>query len=131
MAAPLAASAEEALLYEYERGLDGLSEGDLVVEAEVEALVRETVAQAVGDSAYAPARVDAWSAAVLEGCLKKLSALGKPYKYVVTCGLGQRAGAGLHAASCARWNPRTDGTAAVLWHNDAVQGLVSVHWVAP
>jgi dynein light chain Tctex-type 1 len=33
----------------------------------------------------------------------------KPMKYVCHVSLTQRAGAGLHAASCSRWNPKTDG----------------------
>lgn len=51
-------------------------------------------------------------------------------RYVVTVSLGQKAGAGLHAASTARWNPRTDGKLCVHWESATVQALVTVYWAA-
>ena len=54
-------------------------------------------------------QVPAWTAHIVEGILKKLAGLQKPMKYVCHVSLTQRAGAGLHAASCSRWNPKTDG----------------------
>lgn len=33
----------------------------------------------------------------------------KPFKYVCHVSLTQRCGAGVHAASCQRWNQKTDG----------------------
>lgn len=49
-------------------------------------------------------QVSAWTNQCLEGCMKRLTALGKPYKYVATCiimqktGEGRRRGAVQHAA---------------------------------
>lgn len=56
--------------------------------------------------------------------------MGKPFKYVVTCSISQKAGAGLHAAACARWNPKTDGRLGVHWESETVLALVTVFWVA-
>jgi hypothetical protein len=53
--------------------------------------------------------VGAWTSHIIEGILNKLAGLQKPMKYVCHVSLPQRAGAGLHAASCSRWNPKTDG----------------------
>ena len=118
---------------EEDLGLDAtITEDDLVDDAEVDTLLREAVAAAVGDAStpFAHAKIDAWSAAIAEGCLKRLAALNKPFKYVVTCNLTQRAGAGLHAATCTRWADKSDGRVSVLWENATMTILVTAYWLA-
>ena len=44
-----------------------------------------------------------------DGVLKALSALQKPYKFVVTAVFMQRAGGGLHTAAAAVWDAKKDG----------------------
>ena len=72
-----------------ERGMDGLAENDLVDEAEVDSVIRETVLHTVGETAFAQAKVNGWSGQIVEGCLKKLAGMGKPFKYVITCSITQ------------------------------------------
>jgi dynein light chain Tctex-type 1 len=81
-------------------GMDQMTEDDLLDDAEIDTLVREVVTGAVGDSPFALAKIDAWTGNIVEGCLKRLAALNKPFKYVITCNLSQKAGAGLHAGAC-------------------------------
>jgi hypothetical protein len=38
-------------------------------------------------------QVSQWTSACLEGCMKRLTGLNKPYKYVVTCIIMQKTGA--------------------------------------
>ena len=130
MSAPAPTSAAAQLLEAFEAGMDGLEENDLVEEAEVDTVVREAVLAAVGDAAWADARAAPWAAAIMQTCLKKLAAQGKPFKYVVTAALAQRAGAGLHAAAAARCNRRTDGQLCVHWESATVLALVTVYWCA-
>ncbi len=73
----------------FERGMDGLAENDLVDEAEVDSVIRETVIHTIGEAAFTQGKVNAWSSHIVEGCLKKLAAMGKPFKYVVTCSIIQ------------------------------------------
>jgi dynein light chain Tctex-type 1 len=95
--------------------MDSLTEDDLIDDAEIDTMVREVITGAIGDSAFLLAKIDAWSSNIAEGCLKRLAALSKPFKYVITCNLSQKAGAGLHAASCTRWCDKTDGKLTVQW----------------
>ncbi|KAA6426245.1 MAG: hypothetical protein FRX49_03358 [Trebouxia sp. A1-2] len=60
----------------------GLSEEDLIDDAEVDTLIRDSVSQSVGESQFALAKINLWSSNVVEGCLKKLASLNKPFKYV-------------------------------------------------
>jgi dynein light chain Tctex-type 1 len=110
--------------------LDGLTEDDLMDDAEVDSLLRESISAAVGDSQFLHAKADAMSANIAEGCLKRLAALNKPFKYVLTCNLTQKAGAGLHAATCTRWSDKTDGKLSVQWENSTMTVLVTVYWLA-
>ena len=110
--------------------LDGLTEDDLMDDAEVDSLLRESISAAVGDSQFLHAKADGMSANIAEGCLKRLAALNKPFKYVLTCNLTQKAGAGLHAATCTRWSDKTDGKLSVQWENSTMTVLVTVYWLA-
>ena len=110
--------------------IDGLTEDDLVDDAEVDSMIRDAITQVVADNQFVHSKINAWSSNIVEGCLKRLAALQKPFKYVVTCNLSQKAGAGLHAASCQRWNEKTDGKITVPWENDTMLILVTVYWLA-
>ncbi len=107
---------------------DGLNDDDLMDDAEVDTMVREAITATVGENQFVHSKIDAWSNNIVEGCLKKLAALNKPFKYVLTCNLTQKAGAGLHAASCTRWNDKTDGKLTVQWENPTMIILVTVYW---
>lgn len=110
--------------------IDGLHEDDLIDDADVDTMIRRAISQVVGDNPFIHRNSNAWSSNIVEGCLKYLAALQKPFKYVVTCNLSQKAGAGLHAASCQRWNDKTDGKLTVPWENDTMLILVTVYWLA-
>lgn len=110
--------------------LDGLTEDDLMDDAEVDSLLRECISGATNDSQFQHAKADALSANIAEACVKRLAALNKPFKYVLTCNLTQKAGAGLHAATCTRWSDKTDGKLSVQWENSTMTVLVTVYWLA-
>eukprot|EP01025_Chloroclados_australasicus_P000753 TRINITY_DN10284_c1_g1_i1.p7 TRINITY_DN10284_c1_g1~~TRINITY_DN10284_c1_g1_i1.p7 ORF type:complete len:120 (-),score=12.66 TRINITY_DN10284_c1_g1_i1:1116-1475(-) len=110
--------------------IEGLTEDQLVDDAEVDTLIRESIAQVIADNQFLHAKVVPWSSNIVEGALKRLAAWQKPFKYVVTCSLCQKAGAGLHAASCSRWNDKTDGKLTVQWENQTMIVLVTVYWLA-
>ena len=71
-------------------GRQGLQEDDLLEDAEVDTLVREAIAQALGETQFKHDMVLQWTNGIIEGCLKKLAVLAKPFKYVVTCSLSQK-----------------------------------------
>ena len=57
-----------------------LCEEDLVDDAEVDTLIREAVAQVMGESMFLHTKTSQWTANIVEGCLKRLAALSKPFK---------------------------------------------------
>lgn len=111
--------------------IEGLTEDDLIDDAEVDTMVRESINQAIGDgNQIIHSKLDTWTSNIIEGCFKRLTALSKPFKYIVTCNLSQKAGAGLHSATGSRWNDKTDGKLTVQWENDAMIIIVTVYWLA-
>eukprot|EP00955_Chlamydomonas_euryale_P084846 364013-Chlamydomonas_euryale.AAC.2 len=106
---------------------DGMTEDDLMDDAEVDTMVREAVSSVVADNAFSHNKIDAWSNNIVEGCLKRLAALNKPFKYIATCNLTQKAGAGLHGAHCTRWNEKTDGKLTVQVDH-ATMIILTVAW---
>ncbi len=60
--------------------------------------------------------------------MKRLASLSKPFKYVVSCHLVQKVGAGLHTATTALWDPNTDGKHTVSWENPTMHVIVTVYW---
>lgn len=72
-----------------------------------------------------------WTGAILEGCVKGLADMQKPFKYVTNVNVGQKAGAGMHVTSATVWDEATDGKATVHWTNAAgCLVLVVVYWAA-
>ena len=50
-----------------------------------------------------------WQATIVENALKRLAALNKPFKYVVTCMISQNTGGATHTAHTCFWDAETDG----------------------
>ncbi|CAH8635289.1 unnamed protein product [Heterobilharzia americana] len=75
---------------------------------EVKNIVKESIEATVGSSSYSHNKVKQWTSTVVEQCLNQLTKLGKPFKYIVTCVIMQKCGAGLHTASSCYWDTSTD-----------------------
>lgn len=108
----------------------GLTEDELLDETEVYEMVWKVIVDALGEQAFQHAKATTWTNNIIEECLKKLQALQKPFKYVVTCCLTQKAGAGLHMASCTRWDEKTDGKCTVQWESQTMMVICTAYWCA-
>ena len=84
----------------------------------------------LNNQAFTHSKLDTWSNNVIEACLKRCTALGKPFKYVVTSHLTQKVGAGMHVASTSLTDPKTDGKLSTTWGNNTMQCVVTLYWLA-
>ena len=57
-----------------------LREDELVDDGDVDTLLREAIIQVMGENQFVHTKAGQWSANIVEGCLKRLSALAKPFK---------------------------------------------------
>ncbi|XP_056284736.1 dynein light chain Tctex-type 1 [Pseudoliparis swirei] len=97
---------------------------------EVSKIIKESVEAAIGVNTYQHNRVNHWTTSVVEQCLSQLSKLGKPFKYIVTCIIMQKTGAGLQTTSACFWDNSTDGSCAVRWENNSMYCIVSIFGLA-
>ncbi|KAM5229021.1 dynein light chain Tctex-type 1 isoform 1-T1 [Ctenodactylus gundi] len=107
----------------------GSEETTFVVD-EVSNIVKEAIESAIGGNAYQHSKVNQWTTNVVEQTLSQLTKLGKPFKYIVTCVIMQKNGAGLHTASSCFWDSTTDGmvfmwSCTVRWENKTMYCIVS------
>ena len=90
-----------------------VDENAFVVE-EVCAVIQDSIASVIGEKmAFAEDKVGTWTNNIVEGCVAKLTALHKPFKYIATCIIMQKTGAGLIKASACFWDRCTDGACSI------------------
>ncbi|XP_025036442.1 dynein light chain Tctex-type 1 isoform X1 [Pelodiscus sinensis] len=97
---------------------------------EVSNIIKEAVEGAIGGNAYQHSKVNQWTTSVVEQTLSQLTKLGKPFKYIVTCVIMQKNGAGLHTASSCFWDNTSDGNCTVRWENKTMYCIVSAFGLA-
>ncbi|XP_062270485.1 dynein light chain Tctex-type 3-like [Scomber scombrus] len=97
---------------------------------EVDTIVKECIEGVVGVDDYSQGQVNKWTASIVERCLTLLVKQGKAYKYIVTCSVMQKTGAGLHTANSCYWDTAMDGSCTVRWENRTMYCVVSVFAVA-
>lgn len=90
----------------------------------------QAIESAIGGNAYQHSKVNQWTTSVVEQSLSQLTKLGKPFKYIVTCVIMQKNGAGLHTASSCFWDNSSDGTCTVRWENKTMYCIVSAFGLA-
>eukprot|EP00743_Colponemidia_sp_Colp-15_P002414 GILK01002618.1.p1 GENE.GILK01002618.1~~GILK01002618.1.p1 ORF type:complete len:126 (+),score=13.11 GILK01002618.1:52-429(+) len=91
------------------------SEEFAFVNEEVERVVQESIEYYLKDAVYEEERVEQWINWVVERCMKGLNDLKKPFKYIVTCVIMQRNGAGVHTTTSCYWDTVSDGVLTFVW----------------
>ena len=106
---------------------DNTDETKLFDYGEIKQVIESTIEPILGNVIYASDKVQAQSNLLIEEILKKLAALDKPFKYVVTCILLQNNGAGIHSASTCWWDSKTDGQCSLRWNNTSIHAIITVY----
>ncbi|XP_045552599.1 dynein light chain Tctex-type 3 isoform X1 [Salmo salar] len=71
--------------------------------------VKECIQSIIGEESYRQDTVNQWTAKIVEQALTLLVKQTKSYKYIVSCAVMQKSGAGLHTANSCYWDTVTDG----------------------
>jgi dynein light chain Tctex-type 1 len=104
-------------------------ETSFVVE-EVKSVIKEGIESVLSGTSYHHNKVNQWTSNVVEQCLGQLTKLNKPFKYIVSCVIMQKNGAGLHTAASCYWDNTTDGSCTLRWENKTLYCIVSVFGLA-
>uniref|UniRef100_A0A2I2YQ86 Dynein light chain Tctex-type 1 n=1 Tax=Gorilla gorilla gorilla TaxID=9595 RepID=A0A2I2YQ86_GORGO len=84
----------------------------------------KAIESTIGGNAYQHSKVNQWNTNVVEQTSSQLTKLGKPLKYIVTCVIMQKNGAGLHMASSCFWDSSADRSCTVRWENKTMYCIV-------
>ncbi len=93
---------------------------------DVETIVRKAIHSVLNESEYNTKKVNEWTNAVVTNCIKDLQTLARPYKYVITCLITQKNGAGMNTSTSTYWDAAKDGFCKVPWQNGTMHCIVTV-----
>jgi dynein light chain Tctex-type 1 len=96
---------------------------------DVEQIVRHAIQSSLNENAYNSKKVNEWTNSIVATCLKELQQLARPFKYIVTCIIMQKNGAGLNTSYSAHWDPAKDGYCKVPWQNSTMNCIVTVYGI--
>lgn len=95
---------------------------------EVNQIAAQIVESIIGNGeSFKTEYVEEWTDAIVHGVLQELSKLEKSFKYIVTCTINQRDGAGLYMHSACYFNTETDNVCTFRFDYNAIFAIVSVY----
>jgi dynein light chain Tctex-type 1 len=97
---------------------------------DVEGIVKVAIVNSLNELSYNPKKVNEWTNTIVATCLKNLQELNRPFKYIITCIIMQKNGAGLNTSSSQLWDGNKDGMCKVPWSNLTMSCLVTVYGCA-
>ena len=81
-----------------------------------------------GTQQYEHNKAQGWINKICEQVMDKLIRFRKPFKYVVTCMIVQKNGAGISSATMALWDNMRDSLHSVPYEGDHVHCITTVYW---
>ncbi|KAG8466672.1 hypothetical protein KFE25_008051 [Diacronema lutheri] len=105
-------------------------EAHVFVGDEVMLIIEKVCKACLAEQGFSHGKIGQWTATIVENCLKELSALNKPFKYVVTTTLTQKTGASVQTATSQYWDLQNDNYVAYKYENDQMQALTTVFGIS-
>mmetsp|Transcript_6506 Transcript_6506/g.19771 ORF Transcript_6506/g.19771 Transcript_6506/m.19771 type:complete len:116 (-) Transcript_6506:599-946(-) len=98
-------------------------------EEDIETIVKNAITSTLSDHMYNPKKVNDWINTIVDACLKELQSLNRPFKYIVTCLIMQRNGAGLDTGTSLCWDHLKDGVVCIPWENHTMHAILTVYGI--
>ena len=100
------------------------------VQEDVENIIKQSIVGVLNENSYQSKKVNEWTNQIVANCLKNLQELNRPFKYVITCIIMQKNGAGMNTSCSLFWDTAKDGMCKIPWSNLTMSCLVSVYGIA-
>lgn len=97
---------------------------------DVEMIVKNAIASCLMENMYNPKKVNDWINSIVDTCLRELVALNRPFKYIITCVIMQKNGAGMNTTASMFWDGTKDRHCVVPWENQTMHSIVTVYGLA-
>lgn len=94
---------------------------------DVEGIIRNAIVNTLNQHQYNSKKVNEWTNSIVQNCLKELQALARPFKYIITCIIMQKTGAGLNTTASMFWDAAKDGHCKVPWQNATMHCVVTIY----
>ncbi|CAM9185458.1 unnamed protein product [Discosporangium mesarthrocarpum] len=88
---------------------------------QVESLIMGVIEGVLRTEVYYEEKVSHWVNSICEKGMQELHDLNKPFKYVLTCVIVQKNGAGFHAGHSAYWDMTNDNVCQVAWPTEKMR----------
>ncbi|KAG8197676.1 hypothetical protein JTE90_001601 [Oedothorax gibbosus] len=89
-----------------------------------EGYAKQAIRDVIGEETFRCEMLEKWTTAVIYKILERLEMTTN--KYIVTCNILQKTGAGYNTASSCRWDNTTDVCCCVQWENDSLICVVCI-----
>ena len=84
----------------------------------IEPICYEVIESALKDKMYQEHMVPKWVDEICSRLSKDLISMNKPFKYLISCVIMQKNGAGLHMGHSCYWDRTNDNIVAVKWPSE-------------
>mmetsp|Transcript_9247 Transcript_9247/g.17019 ORF Transcript_9247/g.17019 Transcript_9247/m.17019 type:complete len:123 (-) Transcript_9247:80-448(-) len=101
------------------------SEDSAWVQDDVERICTETLDLHLKEHQYSEEMVPHWINEICESIMARLNEQKKPFKYIASCIIMQRNGAGLHTATSCNWDAGNDGVYTYVWPREKSKDVVN------
>ena len=95
---------------------------DQFPQEDIENLVKNAISACLSEFQYQAKLVNNKIHAIVDACLKELQTLNRPFKYIVTCIIMQKNGAGLDTGAALFWDNAKDGLVCIPWDVGVADG---------
>lgn len=92
--------------------------------------IQSVAAQILENKRYAPSKVGEWIDLINGQIVDNLKKLSPNFKYISSCVIHQRTGAGLHYNCISHWDAKHDAVCTVKYENDSMTCIVVVFGIA-
>ncbi len=104
---------------------------DFQVIAEISTNIANECIQSVLESnTYNPGKSSDWVDKIGSKIIDKLKLVSPNFKYIVSCFIIQKVGAGVHYESVSHWDAKSDGGVTTKYENDSMLCICTVFGVA-
>lgn len=93
-------------------------------------IVQDAVRTVLEGKVYDNNKANEWVNSMTNACIEDLKQLYPNFKYIVTCFIRQRKGAGLEVGGGTYWDEKSDGSCIVLWENATIAAVLYVYGLA-
>jgi|AntAceMinimDraft_5_1070358.scaffolds.fasta_scaffold272393_1 dynein light chain Tctex-type 1 len=97
---------------------DGENEEVSFVPESIEPLVYDAIEAVLKDKNYSDVHVQAWVDEICSRITGELIDMKRPFKYITSCSIMQKNGAGLHSSHSAYWDSANDNVVTARWPSE-------------